>query len=659
MVNNGDILIPSTYEQLGWTDSTDYFVDDVIGYYDENWGIISIKNKIVTPAEYFDLLPVHKDLIIASKKGQFSNRVFYGALNSKGQSVIDFKYSSISKVANTLIVAEEKDGLTKYGLLDEKNKFLLEPVYENIQYFNQDLFVFTQGESGLIKRDGEILIPLSLDSIGNLESNKATIYSAGKMGLLDGSGQVIIKPAYKAIQPESTSATVLEFNSHTIVNHLNHLDKEFDCDSLIHFSNHFYGIYLNDYLSVSDKNFNVLLSGNQLKVTQSVNDKLVVLKDGNYGVLNTNGEFEIPAEYDSIWADQGYFYLKNRKGWSVANKYTRMITKRHYDELMPATESMIAVKRRGYWGFIDFDGHEEVAFKFDSVTPFRHHTSKVGFLSAYGTINQFGEWICQPKYDQIIIHKDGIAEARKGSRIDLVNRDGEIIFQTYNKLTPYDGGFIEETTEGKIGFVMRDGRIVKHPIFDEITFTSQDSVLIAKENDYLSIATKDGDRFYSLSGRFEEVIGIKEGFVGIKLDGRYGFVDLQGRLRIANRYDSVRLYNEGMAAFYLRGHWGYIDKDENLKVQPVYDSSFDFINGLAIVIENNKYGLINKEGEYLLDSEYQHISRNQFGSYLLQKDGKYGLAAIDGTTVAPTNYTFVEEVEAGQVVVKRRGQYGV
>lgn len=657
---NGDILIPPQHTSLGWSDSLNLFVDNVIGYYDNNWGLISAKNKIITAPEYYELWPINKDLIVASKKSSNSNHLIYGALNSKGNSVVDFKYSSIDKLANLLIVTENIDGKTKYGLLNDKKQFLLKPEYSKIEHFVDELYVFSDhNKSGIIKKSGETVIPLSLDSIGYLQNGKAKIFDSGKTGVIDQSGSLLFEPKYKSVEINGSSANIKEFHSYTIVDHLNTLDKKFNCDSVINISESFYTVYFNHHLSITDRFFKELISGSNIEVHRPINNKLILTKAGKYGVINDKANTLIPMEYDFIEADENYFYARKKSDWFVFNKFGRQISDKSFEDLLPQSENLIATKRNGYWGFIDFQGDEAIPYKFDEVSSFDHLTSRVKFLNGLGTINQFGEWICQPTYDDITIHKDGITEARLKSRIDLIDHDGNVIFQTYNKLTPYDGGFIEETAEGKIGFIMRDGRIVKHPIFDEISFTSKDSILIAREDKYLSLATKGGDRFYSLSGRFEEVLGISEDLVGIRLDDKYGFVDLEGRLRIANRYDSIKLFSNGMAAFFLRGNWGYIDKAEILRVQPIYDSSFDFINNNAIVIEKGKYGVIDKDGKYLMDSNYDKISRNQFGSFDIELDGKFGLYDAELTKVASVEFSETNEVSEGQVIVKRRGLFGV
>ena len=518
--DNGDILVPAEHANLGWSDSLNLFVDNVIGYYDNNWGLISSKNKIITAPEYYELWPINKDLIVASKKSSTSNHLIYGALNSKGNSVVDFKYSSIDKLANLLIVTENIDGKTKYGLLNDKKQFLLKPEYDKIEHFVDELYLFSDyNKFGIVKKSGETIIPLSLDSIGYLQNGKAKIFDSGKTGVIDQSGKLLFEPKYKSVEINGNSADIKAFNSYTVVNQLNILDKEFHCDSVINISQSFYAIYYNHHLSITDRFFKELISGSNIEIHKPIDDKLILRKARKYGVINDKANTLIPMEYDFIEADENYFYGRKRGEWYVFNKFGRQISDKSFEDLLPQSENLIATKRNGYWGFIDYQGDEAIPYKFDEVSSFDHLTARVKFLNGLGTINQFGEWICQPIYDEITIHKDGITEAQLKSRIDLIDHDGNVIFQTYNKLTPYDGGFIEETAEGKIGFIMRDGRIVKDPIFDEISFTSKDSILIAREDNYLSLATKDGDRFYSLSGRFEEVLGISEDLVGIKLDG--------------------------------------------------------------------------------------------------------------------------------------------
>src|SRR5690606_13138636 len=100
------------------------------------------------------------------------------------------------------------------------------------------------------------------------------------------------------------------------------------------------------------------------------------------------------------------------------------------------------------------------------------------------------------------------------------------------------------------------------------------------------------DRSGVIAGRSEqpegtdEVLHESEGYRAIRKDGKYGFIDGEGRLRIANRYEGVRAFSEGMAAIRIQGKWGFIDRQDKIAVQPVYDQVEPFVNGSAIVTRN-------------------------------------------------------------------------
>jgi hypothetical protein len=100
---------------------------------------------------------------------------------------------------------------------------------------------------------------------------------------------------------------------------------------------------------------------------------------------------------------------------------------------------------------------------------------------------------------------------------------------------------------------------------------------------------------------------LNEGYIGIKLNDQYGLIDLNGKLRIANRYQDIGVFNEDMLPIKIRGRWGYVDRIERLVVQPVYQDADHFVNGLAIVTQNGKSGLIEKSGKIIVKLDYDRL----------------------------------------------------
>lgn len=64
-------------------------------------------------------------------------------------------------------------------------------------------------------------------------------------------------------------------------------------------------------------------------------------------------------------------------------------------------------------------------------------------------------------------------------------------------------------------------------------------------------------------------------------------------------YEEVKSFSEGYAAVKKDGKWGYIDKTGTLRVPFKYDNAKEFYQGIAFVEEGIKKGYINQQGQYI------------------------------------------------------------
>ena len=86
-----------------------------------------------------------------------------------------------------------------------------------------------------------------------------------------------------------------------------------------------------------------------------------------------------------------------------------------------------------------------------------------------------------------------------------------------------------------------------------------------------------------------------EGLAGVKLSGKYGFIDKSGREVAPCRYDESHSFCEGFAGVKLNGKWGFIDKGGREVIPCRYDVVLSFSEGLAKVLLNGKLGYIDKK----------------------------------------------------------------
>lgn len=82
----------------------------------------------------------------------------------------------------------------------------------------------------------------------------------------------------------------------------------------------------------------------------------------------------------------------------------------------------------------------------------------------------------------------------------------------------------------------------------------------------------------------------------LKVDGRFGYKDLEGNIVIAPQFDEVGNFSEGLAKVKLGSKWGYIDANGGLAIDTKFDEASDFKNGIASIRNDNKCGIMDKNG---------------------------------------------------------------
>ena len=95
----------------------------------------------------------------------------------------------------------------------------------------------------------------------------------------------------------------------------------------------------------------------------------------------------------------------------------------------------------------------------------------------------------------------------------------------------------------------------------------------------------------------------------ITQNGKYGFIDKNGKEIVEAKFDNVILNNsESLVAVKFNGLWGFIDKKGEFIIIPQYKETKGFKDGLAFVKDENFEGYINTQGKYIWK---QAVVKNQ------------------------------------------------
>ncbi|UXP33248.1 WG repeat-containing protein [Reichenbachiella agarivorans] len=653
----GEVVISPRFQKLGWSQGQNLPLAEVVGYYDGlAWGLISTKGKRITEAKYYSLEVIQENVILASIKGPFSNLLFYGTINTKGETILDFKNQSIEVYQGLLIVSEKKNHQRYYGLYSATNQELLPKEYKHIHHLHGSLFVFTnnKNQKGVIHKTGKVLINAELDSIGRMVDDHAKVYRSGKTGLIDDQGNYLYEPKFKDITPHNRT---VPFDLFEIKNEKDELESTHRADSVAWIEGQYLVLYLNGWAEIFNLTNEKVYSGPTPTDISLFKEHLIISTPTEAQII-TKTPYEF-THFDEIKLERQYLFGYRGGAWSIYNAYGRLLTDKKFEAIQTGSNNLIPVKRNGYWGYVDFIGATAVEFKYDQVSNFIGKIASVSYLGYKHLINQFGEVVGEASYDSIWINDNNTAQVKIRTRTDILNYNGAALFQTYNQLIKHELGYREITEEGKMGLISHHGRIIFYPEYEYISDLINDKFLIVSNPRGISVTLADGATLIPFTKRFEDIISISEGLLAIQKNGKYGFINFDQQLIIANRYDSVGWFQDGLAPVNLNGHWGFINKKEQLVIQPNLDSVSHFEHGMSIVKREQAYGLYTTTGQLKIPIIYEHIKMTSNQLFIAKKEGKYGLFDSHGEKLLDISYELITETEDGQLIVQRRGKTGV
>ena len=235
-----------------------------------------------------------------------------------------------------------------------------------------------------------------------------------------------------------------------------------------------------------------------------LNDDLVAIKesDGNITIKNTQtGEVtaeKIKFDWTSASPNDslGVFCTDKKRGYY--NSYTgKIVIPAQYRRAWVFSEGLAAVQKNGMIGFINRKGEVAIPFKFpyhgNPLSSFvfeNGHCIVADTTGKCGVINRKGEWIIQPKYDNIDAYDEYVIASSAGVRKQLTyeektinsfvvdniraltftekeryeNKDGEIVYLDIEVKT----GLFSYSVGGRCGLMDANCKRLTEPLYSRI-----------------------------------------------------------------------------------------------------------------------------------------------------------------------------------------------
>jgi hypothetical protein len=634
----GAVVLPASFDALGWSDGNFSVIGQVTGFRQQGrWGLVNLKKEFITKAEFESLTYQGGDRVIVSKWiSPFTMR--YGCLDLAGKLVVPFMYDGISLHGLRCITMMKNGTRYEYGLIDLDNREVLPIRYQNIipigslRYAVQDF----NNKHALCTEEGKWMTEFTIDSISDFSFDLAITHQDWRRGVIDRNGEIKVPPVYRDIKIISPGqVSVRKADEWKILSADYNEIRRTEADELV-FENDGAGhLRLNGRAGLVDENFQTLWPIEYEYIGPIENHLTVVKSNGKFGVFRMNQTCVLPAEFDSLCLDRNFVRacrrLAGASTWELYDTFGIKKTLASYEFIKPFNGKFFPVRNRGYWGAMDRYGKQILACVYDSILDVRDPMVVVKFRGEYGVVTLEDQWKVWPqRYPFKLLNDDHYLQKR--DRLEYL-RDfaGTDLYFTDNPIRIFPDHLLEvlpDGTEKEINFL---GQIVHRQMPGD-----------------LSSSTTDQQSFRE-----------SEGYIGIKRDGKFGFVDRLGRLRIANRYDGIGEFHEGLAPVKLVGKWGFINMADQIVIQPTFDAVGNFSLGVALVSRKGKTGFINHEGKELLELRYDSVKRLPNQLFQLSLTGKKGLADTDGRILIEPRFEYLSEAANGHIIVSQNDRFGL
>ncbi len=649
----GNITIPPIYEKLGWSDGSNKIIDEVLGFQQDNlWGLISVKNKFILKQKFYSITPIQATYFRASIKGDFSNQLFYGIINTKGETIISFNYLSIEDFSPNWLVSKFDGERQLFGVVSLEHDLIIPLQYLAIQK-NRELILAQQDNKtfNLFTLYGQKL-QTAIDSL--IYTNGWIIYKKGNVGFLLPNGEELHPLKYKSIQIKDGNIVPKLFPEWKIYKG-DSIIMKLACDSmkfiqnklLIAFLNESHHFYINQ----------IPFFENQDWILKKIWDTHIILKNNKtnlWSVFNEKG-IQLITEYDSIISNGTNYLAQKKEGWKILSRSGKIKNRSFYQQLHEGVNGQTIAQKGQYWGILSAAIKLQTPCKYDSIIK-TNDAYIVSYLNFWGIMNTEGKWLFRPQFDRIYA-LGNILVGQKGHAYTVFYKGIKKSFTTNKPVTSLNKFILIVNENGKYGLLNEYGDVIIYPKYNRIKMVGNFFAL--SQNGVELLVSKQGNVIINAKKGYQTFKSYNERFLLAKKGNKWGFIDEKGRLRISNRYDSAKAYKEGFAAIMLRGKWGFIDKFENLIVQPYYSTVSDFEKKRAIVQLDGKYGLIDATGKEILKPTWKHIAKLATGNYrVINTANQIGLLNSQGIFILRPAYQQLIDVE-NKTLVSNGNLWGI
>jgi len=267
------------------------------------------------------------------------------------------------------------------------------------------------------------------------------------------------------------------------------------------------------------------------------------------------------------------------------------------------------------YGFINENGKEITALKYDQASSFRGGIAKVCIGNKWGFIDKKGKEITPIKYDSVYSCNSSVVRVNLNGKYGLIDVTGkEITAIKYDNISSFNVDVASVRINGKWGVIDNKGNEITPLKYDFMQNVYAYYILCLKDNDKMILIDRNSLKIEANPlGYFQDndCYFDNSGIAKVCLNGKWGFIDKTGKQIAAIKYDYVFRFFEGMARVVLNNKWGFIDELGNEVIPLIYDFIHTPLKYPHCQTElRHSFGFDNNGKEIFLDKDGKQIEYN-------------------------------------------------
>lgn len=272
------------------------------------------------------------------------------------------------------------------------------------------------------------------------------------------------------------------------------------------------------------------------QLSDMYNDSMVVYDTVNelYGVVDAEGRDLAEPKYQEAhpYSEDGYaLVLRDNNTYAYLDRdgLARKAPDEGYSDFGLFNNDRAPACKDGKYGFLDDEMKEKTDFTWEAVTSVSNRLAAAKKDGKWAIVNRNGKEKTDYIYDDVIVDDNGICSSQK---LFLV-KEGE----TYH-------------------IINAKGKNVGEESFDDAkAFTA-------------------------------------DGYAAVEKDGKWGFVDAEGKLVIDCQYEDALSFSNGYAAVKKGDKWGYIDTENTMAIEPEFALATSLSSDGTAAVK-----IVNEDGE--------------------------------------------------------------